>query len=450
MARRAENQGARIHRVERPLELDPDRAVRAERKPYAIIDIGSNSVRIVVYDELGRAPLPRFNEKSMCRLGEGLAETGAIAEGNFRRDVEAVRRFRAIADAMGVGRLDATATEAVRRASNGPDLVAAIAREAGLQVRVLSGAEEAHFAAQGVISGLFRPVGLVGDMGGGSLEVAEALDDRVGERWVSLPLGALPVQSPARGRRGVGQGPHRRAAARGSAARADRAGVLRRRRRLSGPRQGPPGGGRRARYASCMAMRVPADKMRAFAKKLWHYSRGEARGMPGRRQPAGVDAAGRRHRAGPGDQASRPGAGGVLRPGPARGLALRPAARGRALSRPAGRGCPAVRPAARARSGLCPGLGALDRRAVPGRGAGRPAPAPGRLCAFRHRLARPSRRAGRGELPPAAPVPVHRRRPCRARLHRVGDSCPLRRRARTPAGWSRRSRCSRPACAAGR
>ena len=98
------------------------------RKPYGIVDIGSNSVRLVVYDELGRAPLPRFNEKSMCRLGEGLAETGAIAEENFRRTVEAVRRFRAIADAMGVARLDATATEAVRRASNGPDLVAAIAR----------------------------------------------------------------------------------------------------------------------------------------------------------------------------------------------------------------------------------------------------------------------------------------------------------------------------------
>ena len=181
--------------AQRPLQLDADRAIHSERRPYGIVDIGSNSVRLVVYDELGRAPLPRFNEKSMCRLGEGLAETGAIAPENYRRTVEAVRRFRAIADAMGVTRLDATATEAVRRASNGGEIVAAIAAEAGLQVRVLSGAEEAHFAAQGVISGLFRPVGLVGDMGGGSLEVAEALDDRVGDRWASLPLGALPVQS---------------------------------------------------------------------------------------------------------------------------------------------------------------------------------------------------------------------------------------------------------------
>ncbi|MDX8464656.1 exopolyphosphatase [Mesorhizobium sp. VK23B] len=181
--------------VHRPLELDPKRAGRLERTPYGIIDIGSNSVRLVVYDQLGRAPLPRFNEKSLCRLGDGLAETGLIAADGYRRTVEAVRRFRAIADAMGVSRLDATATEAVRRAANGRKLVEAIREEAGIEVRILSGAEEARFATLGVISGFFRPDGVVGDMGGGSLEIAEALDDRVGEAWVSLPLGALPVES---------------------------------------------------------------------------------------------------------------------------------------------------------------------------------------------------------------------------------------------------------------
>ncbi|MGD0639876.1 MAG: Ppx/GppA phosphatase family protein [Roseiarcus sp.] len=179
----------------RPLDINPERAGRADRAPYAIVDIGSNSVRLLVYDQLGRAPLPRFNEKSLCRLGEGLARTGVIAAEGFRRTVEATRRFRAIADAMRVSRIDATATEAIRRASNGPALVAAIAAESGLKVRVLSGAEEARFSALGVISGFFRPIGTIGDMGGGSLEIAEALDDRVGEHWVSLPLGALPVEA---------------------------------------------------------------------------------------------------------------------------------------------------------------------------------------------------------------------------------------------------------------
>ena len=191
----AENEAAGDAAALRRLDLDPERAGRAARAPYAIVDIGSNSVRLIVYDQLGRAPMPRFNEKSLCRLGEGLAQTGAIAPDGFRRTVEAARRFRAIAEAMGVTKIDATATEAMRRASNGPALAAAIAAESGLEVRILSGAEEARFAALGVISGFFRPVGSVGDMGGGSLEVAEALDDRVGERWVSLPLGALPVEA---------------------------------------------------------------------------------------------------------------------------------------------------------------------------------------------------------------------------------------------------------------
>ena len=88
----------------RPLELDPERATQADRRPYAIVDIGSNSIRLLVYDQLGRAPMPRFNEKSLARLAEGLSETGAISPDHFRRAVEAVRRFRAIAEAMGVSR----------------------------------------------------------------------------------------------------------------------------------------------------------------------------------------------------------------------------------------------------------------------------------------------------------------------------------------------------------
>ena len=188
----------RVHTSEeplRPLKLDPERARRVDRAPYAIVDIGSNSIRLLVYDQLGRAPMPRFNEKSLAQLAEGLAETGEIAPHHFRRAIEAVRRFRAIAEAMGVSRIDAVATEAMRRASNGPKLAAAIEAESGLKVRILSGDEEARFATLGVISGFFRPAGAVGDMGGGSLELAEAIDDHLGDRWVSLPLGALPVEA---------------------------------------------------------------------------------------------------------------------------------------------------------------------------------------------------------------------------------------------------------------
>jgi len=180
---------------ERPLDLAPDWVGRGGRPPCAVIDIGSNSVRLVVYDELGRAPFPRFNEKALCQLGDGFARTGALAPDGVARTLAAVRRFRAIADAMAVGRIDTLATEAVRNASNGPALVADIAEQTGLAVRVLSGEDEAHFAALGVIAGFYRPTGLVGDMGGGSLEMAEVDDDRVGTRRVSLRLGALPVRA---------------------------------------------------------------------------------------------------------------------------------------------------------------------------------------------------------------------------------------------------------------
>ena len=96
---------------------------------------------------------------------------------------------------MGVSRIDAVATEAMRRASNGSKLAQAIEAEAGLKVRILSGAEEARFATLRRYFRILPPRGTVGDMGGGSLEVAEAIDDRVGDRWVSMPLGALPVEA---------------------------------------------------------------------------------------------------------------------------------------------------------------------------------------------------------------------------------------------------------------
>ena len=180
----------------RLLELDPDRIVAKDHRPYAVIDIGSNSVRLVIYNELSRAPFPRFNEKSLCRLGEGLGESGTLDPEAMEMALRAVCRFGEIARAMGVSQIDVLATDAVRRASNGADLITRIADQAKLQTRVLSGAEEARYSALGVVAGFYRPKGLMGDIGGGSLEVAEVIDDTVSDgRLVSLPLGALPVQA---------------------------------------------------------------------------------------------------------------------------------------------------------------------------------------------------------------------------------------------------------------
>jgi exopolyphosphatase/guanosine-5'-triphosphate,3'-diphosphate pyrophosphatase len=267
--------------VHRPLDLHPERAVRRDGDLYAIVDIGSNSVRLVVYDKLARAPLPRFNEKSLCRLGAGLEETGELAAESFQRTVEAARRFRAIADAMGVARIDVLATEAVRRASNGSALVTAIAAEVGLDVRILTGAEEAYFASMGVISGFYRPMGMVSDMGGGSLEVAEVLDDQVGERSVSLPLGALPVQEML--------------AVHGAADAKERIDALLKEKLVASmpePVLYAIGGGWRALARVHMAATVApvrvahgytveARDLRTFAKKLWRLPKAKLATLPG-------------------------------------------------------------------------------------------------------------------------------------------------------------------------
>lgn len=179
----------------RVIEIDTGRVLGRVQRHFAVIDIGSNSIRLVVYDDLSRAPFPRFNEKSMVALGAGLATTGRLSEEGIAHAVHGIRRFASIARAMEVEQIHVIATEATRRATNGNDLVEAIHAATGLRPRVLTGQEEATFAATGIISGFFQPKGLAGDFGGGSLEVAEVVTDRVGERLVSMPLGALPVKA---------------------------------------------------------------------------------------------------------------------------------------------------------------------------------------------------------------------------------------------------------------
>lgn len=184
-------------RPRRP-HVDHDHLVVRDDRPsegyhFAVVDIGSNSVRLVVYDDLSRAPFPRFNEKSLCGLGAGMDKDGRLSTDAIDRTVRALRRFRAIAEAMNVDRLDVFATEATRRAANRDDLVEAIHRGSGLHVNVLSGEEEATYSALGVMSGFHQPLGIAGDMGGGSLEIARIAEDGLDPDTASLPLGTLPV-----------------------------------------------------------------------------------------------------------------------------------------------------------------------------------------------------------------------------------------------------------------
>lgn len=155
----------------------------------AVIDIGSNSVRLVVYEGPPRAPATIFNEKVAAGLGRGLSIDGRIADEDAVRGLAALRRYELLARQMGVNDLQCVATAAVRDASNGPEFIAA-ALEAGLDLRLLSGEEEAEAAGYGVIAAIPEAEGIAIDLGGGSLELAEIKGGEVGMR-ASFPLGAL-------------------------------------------------------------------------------------------------------------------------------------------------------------------------------------------------------------------------------------------------------------------
>lgn len=159
-------------------------------RDVGLIDIGSNSVRFVVYDLPRRAPLTKFNEKAMCGLGRGLHRTGRLNDDGVESALRALDRFHALAEAMAVSDLDVFATEAVRSASNGTAFAAEIEQRFNRPVHVLTGGDEAYFAALGVVAAIPDANGVVGDLGGASLELADVRGSQVGER-LSLPLGPM-------------------------------------------------------------------------------------------------------------------------------------------------------------------------------------------------------------------------------------------------------------------
>ena len=176
---------SRVRAVAETMATSPEPATART----AIIDIGSNSVRLVVYDGPRRIPFILFNEKVMAGLGASLARTGAIEPEAMERGLRAVGRFAHLCRDMKVAHVRCVATAAVRDATNGADFIAR-AQAMGLTVELLSGAQEAVGAAMGVMSGIPGADGIVGDLGGGSLELARVRGGRV-EQTISLPLGVL-------------------------------------------------------------------------------------------------------------------------------------------------------------------------------------------------------------------------------------------------------------------
>ena len=162
-------------------------------EPIAIIDIGSNSVRLVAYEGLSRSPTPIFNEKVMCGLGRKVLSTGRLADDAMAKALAALARFRVLVETMGIRDVRVIATAAARDASNGPDFLARCAEVTGIVPDLISGKREAELTALGIVSGIWKPDGVAGDLGGGSLELIDVKGDRLG-KGVTLPLGALSLQ----------------------------------------------------------------------------------------------------------------------------------------------------------------------------------------------------------------------------------------------------------------
>jgi len=177
---------------------DPDS--RALSK-VGVVDVGSNSVRLVVFDGAARSPAYFYNEKIMCALGAGLLETGRLNPKGRVRALNALIRFAHLAKGMGLPPLRVVATAAVRDASDGPDFCAEVADKAGLNILVINGEEEARLSAQGVLLGWPGAYGLVCDIGGASMELAEIAEGRVGRR-VTSELGPLKLKDIGGGQKG--------------------------------------------------------------------------------------------------------------------------------------------------------------------------------------------------------------------------------------------------------
>jgi exopolyphosphatase/guanosine-5'-triphosphate,3'-diphosphate pyrophosphatase len=156
----------------------------------AVIDIGSNSLRLVVYDGVKRAPLPLLNEKVLCGLGRGLSTTGRLNPDGVALALANLQRFVALARTAEAGQPHVLATAAVRDAADGAAFVATVERSCDVRVRILGGDAEGRLSALGVLAGIPGAEGLVGDLGGGSVELVPIARGRPGAS-VTLPLGPL-------------------------------------------------------------------------------------------------------------------------------------------------------------------------------------------------------------------------------------------------------------------
>ncbi|MGB3146482.1 MAG: Ppx/GppA family phosphatase [Paracoccaceae bacterium] len=181
--------------------LFDDPSARALER-VGVVDVGSNSVRMVIFDGAARSPSYFFNEKIMAGLGRDTAETGRLNPEGRQRALQALKRFASLARSMGLRPLACVATAAVRDAADGAEFCEEVRRQTGLDLQVIDGLEEARLSAQGVLLGWPEAQGLVCDIGGNSMELAEIKENSVGRR-VTSPLGPFRLQRLTGGKRAI-------------------------------------------------------------------------------------------------------------------------------------------------------------------------------------------------------------------------------------------------------
>ncbi len=173
-------------------EISPPATPFGEGGTVAVIDVGSNSIRLVVYKGPRRAPLPILDEKVSCGLGRGMDAEGRMSPRSMDLSLRTISRFVDIARSMRVSGIKAVATAAVRNAANGSDFKEAVERECGISLLVLSGIEEARLSAFGTLCAIPDADGVMGDIGGGSLELVEICEGEI-RNHATLPLGTIPL-----------------------------------------------------------------------------------------------------------------------------------------------------------------------------------------------------------------------------------------------------------------
>src|SRR6266576_3224325 len=185
----------------------PDRIPVAPDGRIAVVDVGSNSLRLAVFERLGAILLPLLNERVMCALGRGIAVTGRLNPQGVELAFANVERFTALARALAVDHLAIIATAAVRDASDGRDFAAELEERCGVPVRIIDGVEEGRLSAAGVLAGIRDADGVVGDLGGGSVELVRVdagADAPIGA-GISLPLGPLRLAELGDNRKAVNE-----------------------------------------------------------------------------------------------------------------------------------------------------------------------------------------------------------------------------------------------------